>query len=135
MTKRNGGFYNGGTESYNSCDDPVKAGLKKGTYYSFINKRDLGFQTNVELEGFPNMEFNSVWFDETVPSYDFKHYLATSKDFPVIGIRYTCNRWEDNSFWHTVRTSPITDCKRLSQHVFLVQTANSIYITEIHPTK
>lgn len=130
MTKKIGGFYNGGTESYRYCDNPVEAGLKKGHYYYFTGKRDLGFQTNVGLKGFPNLEFNSVWFNE---QEEFPTtYLAISEETPIVGDCLFCQRFVSGRF-SPIKTSPVTEVITIGKDTFEVMTKNSIYVVQVSP--
>lgn len=134
MTKKIGGFYNGGTKSFRYCDNPVEAGLEEGKFYAFYSQKDVdGFQTNVTLYEFPNKEFNSVWFEERkLP----KTYIAYSTTLPIRGFKYHCNRMEtmDNGqvCFNPVTTSIVEDIVQIGPRTIAVKTQNSMYITEIH---
>lgn len=134
MTKKIGGFYNGGTQSFRYCDNPVEAGLEEGKFYTFYSQKDVdGFQTNVTLYEFPNKEFNSEWFEERqLP----KTYISYSTILPIRGFRYQCNRLETDEngqvFFNPVTTSFVEDIVQIGPRTLAVKTENSIYITEIH---
>ena len=70
--------YNGGTESYYGCSDPIN--LVVGEEYEVVFSRERGWQTDYTLKGVDG-EFNSVWFDEV--SSDDKVYMAISQEVPA----------------------------------------------------
>ena len=102
--------------------------MKKGHYYYIVGKRDLGFQTNVRLEGFPNLEFNSIWFNkqDEFPTT----YLAISKEAPIVGDCLFCQRFVSGRF-SPIKTSPVTDVNVIGKDTFAVMTQNSIYIVQV----
>ena len=119
-------IYNGGTESYYDCSDPIV--LVEGKEYEVVYARDRGFQTDYTLKGIDG-EYNSVWFDEVSP--DDKVYMAFSHEIPVIGERYSCHKIMlingMVNFIH-LSTSTVKEIKSLGNNIYQVTTRNSVYI-------
>ena len=121
--------YNGGTESYYGCSDPIN--LVVGEEYEVVFSRERGWQTDYTLKGVDG-EFNFVWFDEV--SSDDKVYMAISQEVPAIGERYSCYKIESNNGQPKLvsrSTSTVKEISYLGNNIYQVTTRNSVYIVNV----
>lgn len=112
--------YNGLKESYMGCDSPKN--LTLGKTYIVEGENDLGYQTNLTLQGVPG-EYNSVWFDEvrTKPVYE-----GFIRKIPQVSMRCEGYRVENNKVV-SISTSRVESVERLSGNTYRVVTRNSVY--------
>ena len=114
--------YNGGTLSYNACDDPSV--LKKGQIYEITDIDRGSWQTNYKLKGVDGW-FNSVWFDE-IKNVE----LAFSKESPVEGQRYNLKKVDINEMKVVpVRTSTVQRVQRIYGG-YVIKTVNTVYLVK-----
>jgi len=122
-------IYNGGTESYYDCSDPIV--LVEGKEYEVVYARDRGFQTDYTLKGVSG-EFNSVWFDEVSP--EEKVFIAIANEIPVVGRRCTCYKIEfinDQPKLIMQTTSTVKSITTMGNNIYNVNTLNSTYIVKV----
>ena len=115
--------YNGGTLSYNACDDPSV--LKKGQIYEITDIDRGSWQTNFKLKGVRGT-FNSVWFDE-IKNVE----LAFSEESPVEGQRYNLKKVDINEMKVVpVRTSKVQSVQRIYGG-YVIKTVNTVYLVKV----
>ena len=115
--------YNGGTLSYNACDDPSV--LKKGQIYEITDIDRGSWQTNFKLKGVRGT-FNSVWFDE-IKNVE----LAFSEESHVEGQRYNLKKVDINEMKVVpVRTSTVQNVQRIYGG-YVIKTVNTVYLVKV----
>lgn len=121
--------YNGGTQSYYSCSDPSK--LVVGKEYLVVSSKDRGWQTDYKLKGVKG-EFNSTWFDEV--SFNNNVYMATAREIPKIGERYSCYKMEfiaGKPKFIACYTSTVKGINHMGNNIYKVIAGNNVYIVNV----